>query len=70
MLTTIAFQLFVGLGLLALGRWSLARVDTLVPAALPEDERDRRTGVLVRGAWACQVIGIVFILAIVPVFLS
>lgn len=67
---TVVIQLVIGAALFWFGQSSRRNVDKFVPAMLPEDERERRARVLVRGAWTCQVAGVVFVLMIIPVFLD
>lgn len=69
-IVTVTVQLAVGIGLLALARWSRRNATRLVPQVFAEDERHHRTRVLVRGSWACQIVGVFFLLSIVPVFLT
>ena len=57
----------LGIAVLLLGGWVHRRVDQLVPAHLDERERGHRKGILVRGVWACRVVGVVLlVLVIVP----
>lgn len=54
-------QVALGLALFGIAQWARARVGRLVPAHLPEPERRRRIGVLLRGVWACRIFGLVLI---------
>lgn len=67
---TVLFQLTIGVSLVLLARLSRKHVDRLVPDTFPADERVRRTGVLRRGALACEIVGVLFVLATIPVFLG
>lgn len=68
MAVAILVHLVVGGGLVLFGGWSRRHVSNYVPVLLPPDERVRRERVLVRGAWACQAAGVVFVLMIIPLF--
>ncbi len=69
-MTTVLIHLMVGAGLVGFGRTSRRHIDRYVPATLPDDERRRRERVLVRGSWACEVVGVVFALMVIPAVLS
>jgi hypothetical protein len=55
--------------LLALGHWGQRRAGDWIPAALGATERDHPQRVVTRGARTCQVVGVVFLVMIVPVWL-
>lgn len=68
---TLALAIFthvvLGTAVLLLGGWVHRRVDQLIPAHLDERERNHRKGILIRGVWACRVVGVLLIvLVIVP----
>lgn len=69
-MTTVLIHLLVAAGLVGFGHSSRRHIDKYVPASLPEDERRRRERVLVRGSWACQVVGVVFALMVIPTVIS
>ncbi|MPY78514.1 MAG: hypothetical protein GEV04_08460 [Actinophytocola sp.] len=54
---------FVAAVLAPLGRWGYRNAATLLPAALPEQERDRRQQVLRRGAVTAQAVAVLFVFA-------
>jgi hypothetical protein len=66
---SVLFQVGVGALLVLIGEWGVRHVDTLVPVELGEDERDRRQRVVRRGGRTCQVVGVVFVLMIVPLWI-
>lgn len=55
----------LGAALVLFGRWGSRHTSYLAPRGLREDERDRRERVLARGAVACQVVGVIFLGAVV-----
>jgi len=67
--TSVLFQVAVGALLVLLGEWGVRRVDVLVPVELGEDERERRQRVMRRGGRTCQVVGVVFVLMVIPLWL-
>jgi hypothetical protein len=56
--TAIIIQLVFAAGVFALGRWGLRHAETLTPAELSEQDRQRRTQVARRGGIACQAAGV------------
>lgn len=69
MAVSLILQLTLAVGLFLLGRWGRLRGDILVPRSLPDEHRARRLNALRRGGAACQVLGVVFALAVIPALL-
>lgn len=56
-----AVSVALGAMLAALGWWGLRNAAVVVPASLPESDRQRRERVLRRGSVACHVLAAVFV---------
>ncbi|WP_245773965.1 hypothetical protein [Pseudonocardia ammonioxydans] len=56
---------FVSLGIITvvIGVWGRRNAGHLVPASLPTQDRAKRERTLRRGAWACQIVGTLFVVA-------
>jgi peptidyl-prolyl cis-trans isomerase C len=61
-------QLVFAVALILVGLWAWRNAGQLAPAALPADERARKARVYGRGALACLVVGVVFVVAAVLSF--
>jgi hypothetical protein len=66
MLITTLSQLGLASTLILLGWWGRTGAVRAVPAALAESDRARRVRVIRRGAIGCQVCGLLFALATIP----
>jgi hypothetical protein len=65
---SVAFQLGMGALLVLVGRWGGSHAVQLSSTMPTEDERERRRRVITRGSAACQVMGGVFALMVIPLF--
>lgn len=60
---SIIVSVFLGGMVVLIGVWGGRNAARLAPPTLPPGERDKRTRAMRRGAWACQVIGVLFAVA-------
>jgi hypothetical protein len=56
----IIFDLVLGVGLFAVGRWGMRSMADLVPPELDAEGQEKKARVMRRGAWIVQIVGMLF----------
>jgi hypothetical protein len=67
-IVTVVFQIGMGALLVLLGQWGRRHSSELSRGIEDARERRRRATVVVRGSLACQAVGGIFVLMVLPVF--
>lgn len=69
MIVFVIIQLTLAAALILVGAWGRANGHVLVPSSLPDEFQESRVRAIRRGALVCQILGVLFALAVIPALL-